>query len=200
MISGLNTLSSKLPEAPPIPTATSFPITCAQTIVIASDWVGFTLPGMIELPGSFSGIDDFAEAGARTGGSQRTSLAIFISADASVLSAPCSATSGSWPPSAANLFGALLNGRPVRLAMCRALRSANSGCVLRPVPTAVPPSASSYTSGSAASMARIARSSCATHPQISCPSVSGVASWRCVRPTLTMSLNAAALSASVPRS
>jgi len=31
------------------------PITCAQTIVIASHCVGFTLPGMIEEPGSFSG-------------------------------------------------------------------------------------------------------------------------------------------------
>jgi hypothetical protein len=36
--------------------ATSLPITCAQTMVIASHWVGLTLPGMIELPGSFSGI------------------------------------------------------------------------------------------------------------------------------------------------
>ena len=36
--------------------ATSFPITCAQTIVMASACVGFTLPGIIEEPGSFSGI------------------------------------------------------------------------------------------------------------------------------------------------
>ena len=36
--------------------ATSLPITWAQSIVTASHWVGFTLPGMIELPGSFSGI------------------------------------------------------------------------------------------------------------------------------------------------
>ena len=32
-------------------------ITCAQTIVMASAWVGFTFPGMIEEPGSFSGRD-----------------------------------------------------------------------------------------------------------------------------------------------
>ena len=32
------------------------PCTCAATIVSASHCVGLTLPGMIELPGSFSGI------------------------------------------------------------------------------------------------------------------------------------------------
>jgi hypothetical protein len=31
------------------------PFTWAQTIVMASHWVGLTLPGMMELPGSFSG-------------------------------------------------------------------------------------------------------------------------------------------------
>jgi len=31
------------------------PITCAQTMVMASGCVGFTFPGMIEDPGSFSG-------------------------------------------------------------------------------------------------------------------------------------------------
>ena len=37
-------------------------------MVIASDCVGFTLPGMIEEPGSFSGMIKFAEAAARAGG------------------------------------------------------------------------------------------------------------------------------------
>jgi hypothetical protein len=32
------------------------PNTCAQTIVIASDCVGLIFPGMIDEPGSFSGI------------------------------------------------------------------------------------------------------------------------------------------------
>ena len=35
--------------------AASLPITWTQTMVIASVWVGLTLPGMIEEPGSFSG-------------------------------------------------------------------------------------------------------------------------------------------------
>ena len=38
-------------------------------------------------------------------------------------------------------FGAVANGRPVIAAICRAAFTANSGCVLSPVPTAVPPSA-----------------------------------------------------------
>ena len=42
--------------------------------------------------------------------------------------------------------------------------------------------------------------SCAAHPEISCPSVSGVASCRCVRPIFTTSANAADLSASTSRS
>ena len=66
IITGLNTLSSKLPCEPAIPMVLSFPITCTQTIVIASLCVGFTFPGMIDDPGSFSGEDQLAEAGART--------------------------------------------------------------------------------------------------------------------------------------
>ena len=41
---------------PPIVTATSLPITCAQTIVIASHCVGFTFPGIMEEPGSLAGM------------------------------------------------------------------------------------------------------------------------------------------------
>ena len=132
MMSGLKTFSSKLPDAAPIVTATSFPITCAATIVIASHCVGLTLPGMIELPGSFSGIVISPRPERGPEASQRTSLAILVSATASVFIAPCSSTSGSCPASAANLLGALRNGSPVSRAMCAAARSANSGCVLRP--------------------------------------------------------------------
>src|SRR5215471_14370067 len=45
MMSGLKTLSSKFPEAPPMVTATSLPTTWAQTMVIASHCVGLTQPG-----------------------------------------------------------------------------------------------------------------------------------------------------------
>jgi hypothetical protein len=36
--------------------ATSLPNTWQHTMVIDSDCVGLTLPGMMELPGSFSGM------------------------------------------------------------------------------------------------------------------------------------------------
>ena len=112
MMSGLKTFSSKLPEAAPMPTATSFPITCAATIVSASDCVGLTLPGMIELPGSFSGIVISPRPDRGPDESQRTSFAIFIRVVASVLSAPCNVTSASWPASAANLLGAVCERQP----------------------------------------------------------------------------------------
>ena len=90
MISGLKTLSSKLPEAPPM----------LDRGVVAEhlgrrpssalrDWVGFTLPGMIELPGSFSGDRDLAEPGARAGREPADVVARSSSgATASVFSAP----------------------------------------------------------------------------------------------------------------
>jgi len=60
----------------------------AQSMVIASLWVGFTLPGMIELPGSFSGILISPRPERGPDASQRTSFAIFIRETASVFSAP----------------------------------------------------------------------------------------------------------------
>jgi hypothetical protein len=41
--------------------------TCTQTMGQRLAWVGFTLPGMIEEPGSFSGSDQLPKAGARAG-------------------------------------------------------------------------------------------------------------------------------------
>tara|TARA_B100000809_G_scaffold217247_1_gene223311 strand:- start:99 stop:629 length:531 start_codon:yes stop_codon:yes gene_type:complete len=66
--------------------------------------------------------------------------------------------------------------------------SANSGWVLRPVPTAVPPSASSSRSPIALSTRLMAASSIETYPLNSCPRVSGTASMRWVLPILTMLL------------
>ena len=54
-IKGLKTFSSKWPWVPAIDIPVWFPITLTQTMVTASHWVGLTLPGMIEDPGSFSG-------------------------------------------------------------------------------------------------------------------------------------------------
>ena len=147
---GLKTLSSKLPDAPAKLIAASLPKTCTHSIVIASHWVGFTLPGMIELPGSFSGmrISPSPERGPEA--SQRTSLAIFISDAASVFNVPWACTIASCAASASNLFGAEKKGNDVRAESSAATFVPNAGGALSPVPTAVPPSASSHRCGNAA--------------------------------------------------
>ena len=124
-------------------TATSLPITCAQTIVIASGCVGFTLPGMIDEPGSFSGSRSSPSPARGPEPSMRMSFATFISETAIVFSWPESSTCASCAASASNLFGAVTKGSPVSFAISVAMRTANSGCEFSPVPTAVPPSASS---------------------------------------------------------
>src|SRR5207302_11433777 len=88
MITGLKTLSSKLPCDPPKPTAAVAPCTCTQTMVMASHCVGFTLPGMIDDPGSFSGIDNSPNPQRGPEASQRISLEIFMNDAASVSIAP----------------------------------------------------------------------------------------------------------------
>ena len=85
-------------------------MTWLATIVIASLWVGLTLPGMIELPGSFSGMMISPRPLRGPEAIQRTSLAIFISEAASVLSAPWAKSRASCPESASNLLGAVTNG------------------------------------------------------------------------------------------
>ncbi len=71
------------------------------------------------------------------------SLAIFMSDAASVSSAPLASTSASCAASAANLFGARTNGRPVSSAIFAAHALGEPSGAFRPVPTAVPPIASS---------------------------------------------------------
>src|SRR5262245_56912270 len=114
---------------------------------MASDWVGFTLPGIIDEPGSFAGNINSPKPQRGPDPSQRISLAIFINAQANVFKAPLANTNASCAASAANLFGAVTKGNCVISAILAATNSANLGCVLRPVPTAVPPIASSYNPG-----------------------------------------------------
>ena len=142
-IMGRNTFSSKLPDAPPKLIATSLPNTWHASMVTASLCVGLTLPGMMDEPGSFSGMLSSPMPLRGPLASQRTSLAIFIMLAASVLSAPCAWTSASQEASASNLFGAVTNGRPVKSASSAATCLSYPLGAFNPVPTAVPPSASS---------------------------------------------------------
>src|SRR5664280_1515912 len=93
---------------------------------------------MMELPGSFSGMRSSPMPQRGPEASQRTSFAIFISEPASVRSAPEANASASCAASASNLFGAETKGWPVISATRLATRTAYSGCVLSPVPRAVP--------------------------------------------------------------
>src|SRR5262245_45607470 len=117
IMSGLKTFSSKLPCAPAMVTAVSLPMVCTHTIVMASDWVGLTLPGMMDEPGSLAGRVNSPRPERGPEPSQRMSLAIFIRAQARALSAPLAMTIGSSEASAANLLGAEVNGKPVYWAM-----------------------------------------------------------------------------------
>src|SRR5674476_987332 len=136
-MTGLNTLSWKLPWLPAKPTVASLPKTRVATIVMASHWVGLTLPGMMLEPGSFSGmlISPMPLRGPEA--NQRTSLAIFMSAPARVRSEDDVCTRASWALNAANLFAALRNAYPVSASYFLAARSPNFGWALRRVPNAV---------------------------------------------------------------
>src|ERR1035441_9870887 len=105
MITGLYTLSSKLPCDPANPTAAVAPWTCTQTMVIASHCVGLTLPGMMDDPESFSGITSSPRPQRGPEASQRMSFEIFMRDAASVSIAPCANTISSCADSAANLLG-----------------------------------------------------------------------------------------------
>ncbi len=183
---GMNTFSSKLPWDAAMPTATSLPITCTATMVTASHWVGFTLPGIIEEPGSFSGMWISPRPSRGPDASQRTSFAIFIISQAVALMAPCANTSSSLEVSAWNLFSAVIKGLPVSSATFFATSSENPAGAFRPVPTAVPPSASSCRGFTASFSSSTSFSRLARQPEISWLNLMGVASCKWVLPDLTM--------------
>ena len=84
-ITGIATLSSKLPLAPATVTAASLPITWAQTISVASGSTGLTLPGMMLDPGCRSGRWISARPVVGPEDIQRRSLQILVRPTAMVL-------------------------------------------------------------------------------------------------------------------
>jgi hypothetical protein len=119
----------------------SLPITCAATISVISGMTGFTLPGMIELPGCSDGseISPMPQRGPEA--SQRRSLAILVSDTATVLSAPEASTAASFAARASKRLRAGTKAWPLRFAMRAITASANPSGAFSPVPTAVPPRA-----------------------------------------------------------
>ena len=149
-ITGSITFSSKLPEAPAKVTAASLPITWAQTMVVASQSTGFTLPGMIDEPGCRSGRAISPRPARGPEPIQRRSLAILFRLTAMVRSAPDASTRPSRAPWASKWSRGLGERQAGLPAMFEITAAAKPGGVLIPVPTAVPPSGSSATRGSVA--------------------------------------------------
>jgi len=122
-------------------TATSEAITWMATMSMASACVGFTLPGMIDDPGSLAGRISSWIPVRGPEPSQRRSFAILNSVTAAALSPACARTMRSRVPWAVNLLPAVSNGAPVICAICAATCSPKPGGAFSPVPTAVPPMA-----------------------------------------------------------
>ncbi len=146
-ITGSMTLSSKLPAAPAKAMAASLPMTCAQTMWVASGMTGFTLPGMIDDPGCRSGSWISPSPARGPEPIQRMSLQILCRPTAIVRSWPEASTSPSRAPCASKWSRASVSGRPVAEATSAMTAALKPGGVLMPVPTAVPPSGSSASRG-----------------------------------------------------
>lgn len=123
-------------------------------MVNASHCVGLTFPGMILLPGSFSGKASSPNPHRGPEPRYRISLAIFINETATVFKAPCASTKASCAASASNciqlksvqafrtksvemehvytLLGAVLNSRPVILEISAATLTSKPFLVFRP--------------------------------------------------------------------
>ncbi len=142
-MSGIIVLSSNMLPRPPSVIAASLPITWAATWMTASGMTGFTLPGMMLEPGCSAGSRISAMPVRGPDASQRRSLAIRASDTAAVFTAPDASTTASRAPCASKWLGASTRSNPVRRRRWSIARGANAGSALMPVPTAVPPSASS---------------------------------------------------------
>ena len=114
---GIKTFSCRCPCIAPVVMATSLPMTWQHTCDRASHWVGFTLPGIMEEPGSLAGstTSPMPQRGPEL--SRRKSLAIFISDTARRLRAPDTSASESCEAIASYLLGALVKESPVNWLM-----------------------------------------------------------------------------------
>lgn len=104
IINGLKTFSSKCPLIPPTVTAVWLPITCAQTMVKASHWVGLTFPGIMLEPGSFSGSKSYPRPDLGPLPKNLISLAILNKLTATAFKVPWNSTNASFVAMDSNLF------------------------------------------------------------------------------------------------
>ena len=144
IITGLKTFISKLPWDAAIVIVVSLPKTLTHAIVTASAWVGLTLPGMIEEPGSFAGKLSSPKPALGPEPKKRISWAILNMSAAKAFKAPWTTFKPEWFAKPKNLFVLTSNWWPYFLDKRSAISSAIPGAALRPVPTAVPPIGNSY--------------------------------------------------------
>ena len=174
----MKTLSSKLPWEAAKPMAASLPITWTATMVTCSHWVGLTLPGMMEEPGSFSGMRISPRPHLGPLASHRTSFAIFSMSAAMALTAPWAKTISSLEVSAWNLLPAVTKCFPVSAETSSATFTSKPAGAFKPVPTAVPPSASSERGLMESFTSSTSLSREALQPEISWENAIGTASCR----------------------
>ena len=108
-------------------------------MVIASHCVGFTLPGIIDEPASFSGNINSEYPALGPEPRNLISFAIFIKQTAVVFKDPEKFTIGSCEARAANLFLVVLKGNFVNFEISFTIFLSKFFDVFIPVPTAVPP-------------------------------------------------------------
>ena len=151
--------------------AASRPITCVAIMATASGITGFTLPGMMLLPGCSAGSVQLRQSGERaaspsSAGRWRSSSA----PTASVRSWPEYSTAASWLRlRREEVGGGRERHRRSAPRSSSMKRAANSACALMPVPMAVPPCASASRRGSLARSRSMASSICARQPDTSWP-------------------------------
>ena len=154
---------------------------------------------MIELPGCRAGSSISPSPASGPEFIQRRSFAILISAVAKAASWPENSTAASCAAMPSKRLPACEKRTPVR-AFSRAIaRLPKRGSALIPVPMAVPPSGSRCRRAALSSRRSIAEPNCADQADNSWPSVSGMASIRCVRPVFTSLANSRERRSILPR-
>ncbi len=186
-ISGIAVLSWKAEVVAPIVTAASNPTTWQQAWMTASGITGLTLPGMMLDPGWTAGNVISARPALGPDPIQRRSLQTFITEIAMTRKTPEISTKASLLDCASMADAGAVSAMPVRSTMAAIVCAANSGGALSPVPTAVPPRGTSRSRGTTDSTRLMPCRIWPAKPPNSCPSVTGAASIRCVRPGLTTS-------------
>ncbi|OQA26267.1 MAG: hypothetical protein BWY59_01443 [Verrucomicrobia bacterium ADurb.Bin345] len=192
-MSGIWVFNSNCPMLHASAITCSLPITCRQAMFAASQMLGFTLPGMMDEPGSTAGSTISANPVFGPDASSRRSLQILCTSIAASFSAPAISAMSvrNWVISIP--FSAPSYVVEVSSPSSRTMTGRKSFFVLSPVPIALPPIPSLNNFWRAASMRRISFSSAHAYAANSWPRRIGTASARCVRPLLNTSLNSNAL-------